>query len=120
MKRIVSLIITTAALAGCVSSQEIPLAMNAYQLEVSGTGRWGASAVPRETLRRAAQLTLEKGFTHFILEGATMQTGSTYAGQVSMVPVVARTRSNSVTVRMYRIGENQNALDARQILRTSE
>ena len=116
MKRLISLPIVAAALVGCVSSQEIPLAVNAYQLEVSGTGRWAANAVPKETLRRAAQLTLEKGFTHFILAGATMQTGSTYAGQVSVIPVVAKTRSNSVTVRMYQAGENPNALEARRIL----
>ncbi|WP_309084559.1 hypothetical protein [Chelativorans sp.] len=118
MQKLLLLLGLAAGLAGCVSTQEIPLSMNTYQLEVSGTGRFGAGAVPQATLRRAAELTLEKGFTHFILGGATMQTAHTYAGQASVVPIIATTRSNSVTVRMYRPGENANALDARTILDT--
>ncbi|WP_034658714.1 hypothetical protein [Chelativorans sp. J32] len=118
MRKLPILISLAVALAGCVSTQEIPLSVNSYQLEVSGTGRFGAGAVPQATLKRAAELTLEKGFTHFTLGGATMQTAHTYAGQASFVPLIATTRSNSVTVRMFRPGENPNALDARTILAT--
>ena len=118
MQKLLLALGAAVGLAGCVSTQEIPLSANSYQLEVSGTGRFGAGAVPQTTLRRAAELTLEKGFTHFVLGSATMQTAHTYAGQASIVPLIATTRSNSVTVRMFRPGENPNALDARSILQT--
>lgn len=103
-------------LAGCVSSQEIPLSANAYRLEVSGTGRFGAGAVPQETLKRAARLTLSKGYTHFILDDPAMQTGKVYAGTVNGFPAMAQTRSTSVTVTMYRAGENSRALEAKAVL----
>ncbi|NGO52227.1 hypothetical protein [Allomesorhizobium camelthorni] len=96
-----------ATLGGCVSSQEIPLSANVYRLEVGGTGRFGASAIPQQTIKPAAQITLGKDFTHFVLEDAAMQKGRTCAGQSSIGPMMATTRSTSVTVMMYRPGENR-------------
>ncbi len=88
------------ALAGCTSTQEIPLSANRVQLEVSGTGRLGAGAVPQQTLRRAAEVTLREGYTHFVLESPQTQTGRVFAGVTYGQPMLATTRTNSVTVVM--------------------
>lgn len=110
--------IALLALGGCVSSQEIPLSANTYRLEVSGSGRIGAGNVPNQVLKKAAALTVSKGYTHFVLIDADTQTGRTFAGYSSVGPMLATTRSSAVTVVMYRPGQNANALEAATILGT--
>lgn len=58
-------------LAGCVQTQELPLAKNVVRLETQGNGIIGASSATNETLRRAAEVTLKNGYTHFVLADAS-------------------------------------------------
>ena len=127
------------AVAGCVQTQEMPLAANVYRLDSSGSGLIGASRVPTVTLRRAAELTISKGYTHFVLADAGMQSGARQIGNTPIYgsttanvygnigsanttihggqPIYARTARAGVTVVMYAGGDKPgNSLDAAQVL----
>jgi len=118
--------------AGCVQTQEMALSQNVYQLQVSGSGLIAASQVPGSTQVKAAELTLAKGYTHFILDNASLQSGSRIVGTTPVYgsvgpygavnlyggqPVRAPTSSASVTVRMFTAKDRPaNALDARAVI----
>ena len=127
------------AVAGCVQTQEMPLAANVYRLESSGSGLIGASRVPTATLQRAAELTISKGYTHFLLTDAGMQSGARQIGNTPIYgsttanvygstgfanttifggqPIYARTARAGVTVVMYGVDDRpENALDAAQVI----
>lgn len=114
-------------LAGCVTTQELPLAPNAVRLDTEARGLlFTGQAVP-QTMRRAAQATLDRGYTHFKLEGASLGQGREFGGvTVSRVGNTFLASSNNVptaragvTVIMFRATEAgaQGAFDARQVLR---
>jgi hypothetical protein len=54
----------SAVAAGCVSTQETPLAPNMVRLDVAPSG---APFIREATLRRAAELTLRNGYSAFRL-----------------------------------------------------
>lgn len=114
--RILFLLLPLLAMAACVSTQEIPLSQNSFQLEVSGSGLVASAAVPDQVLQRAAQGTLQRGYTHFELVNPTTSTDRRFAGLTSAnTAIMQRTRSTSVTVMMFQEGQNSNAIDARTI-----
>lgn len=79
--RLLFIAIPLAALvAGCVSTSEMQVAPNAYQLETNAGGLVFMGSAGPQTLKRAAELTVAKGYTHFRLEGTGLQTGSQVAG----------------------------------------
>jgi hypothetical protein len=53
-----------APMAGCLATQELPLAPNMVRLDINGSM---APFVDKATLRRAAELTLESGYSAFRL-----------------------------------------------------
>ena len=72
-------LLTTA----CIHTQEMPLAPNVVRLDTQASGLLFTSQAAPKTLRRAAELTLQKGYTHFRLDQAQMAQGSELAGVYS-------------------------------------
>src|SRR5271165_2459145 len=70
-------------LSGCVSTQELPLAPNVVRLDTHASGRLFVGQATSQTMRRAAELTLQNGYSHFRLEDAQMSRGSQFAGVYS-------------------------------------
>jgi hypothetical protein len=62
--------------AGCINTQEMPLAPNVVRLDTHASGLLFAGQAAPQTLHRAAELTLQNGYTHFRLEQATVAQGS--------------------------------------------
>lgn len=78
MKWVVALV--ALGLAGCVSTSEMQLAPNVYRLETNAQGALFVGQSGNQTLKRAAELTLKNGYTHFKLEDAGFGTGSQVVG----------------------------------------
>ena len=120
---------------GCVQTSELPLAENVVLIRATGlSSNWithmvVAEQVPTQTLRRAAQATIDRGYTHFRIKNATSQ--ATYVGNT---PLRGHVMGNSVMVSggnpitstdivlmivMYREGEKgaRGAIDAHFTLR---
>jgi hypothetical protein len=71
------------ALAGCISTQEMPLAPNVVRIDTQARGiLFTGQAIP-QTMRAAAQATLARGYTHFKFADAGVQQGSVVTGAVS-------------------------------------
>jgi hypothetical protein len=66
--------------ASCVQTTEMPLAPNVVRLETTGGGLIGRSEVPKQTMRKAAELTLEKGYSHFKFADPSVNSRSEIAG----------------------------------------
>lgn len=78
-------------LSGCVQTQELPLAKNVIRLETQGSGVIGASSASSETIRRAAEVTIRSGYTHFILVDASRSQSERLVG---FTPGYSRTNFN--------------------------
>jgi hypothetical protein len=60
---------------GCVTTQEMPLAPNVVRLDTHAMGAvFTGQAVP-QTMRRAAELTLQNGYAYFRLDQPEMSQG---------------------------------------------
>jgi hypothetical protein len=68
----------------------MPLAPNAVRLDAQASGLLFTGKVAPTTMPRAAELSLQKGFTHFRLEQAAMVQGSELAGVYSSASVSGR------------------------------
>jgi|SRR5271165_572641 len=130
-------------LSGCVSTQELPLAPNVVRLDTHASGALFAGQATGQTMRRAAELTLQNGYTHFRLEDAQLSHGSQFAGVYSSgtgsafatgygnaayvtgyssgfsTPIYRPTIDVGVTVVMFHAGDPgaKNAFDAAEVLR---
>jgi hypothetical protein len=129
-------------LAGCISTQEMPLAPNVVRIDTQSRGLlFTGQTVPR-TMRAAAKATLDRGYSHFKFSDAAMNQGSVVAGVVgssntnfngtygqgymsgnsntfgSANVVHAPTASAAATVIMFHANEvgAQGAFDAAQVL----
>jgi hypothetical protein len=71
------------ALAGCVSTQELPLAPNVVRLDTHASGALFAGQATGQTMKRAAEITLQNRYSHFRLEEAQLSHGSQFAGMSS-------------------------------------
>jgi hypothetical protein len=120
----------------------MPLAPNVVRLDTHASGLLFADKASSVTMHRAAELTLQNGFTHFRFEQAQVSQGSQLAGIYSSsngsaygtafgnsafvtgsstglaTPVYRPTADVGVTVVMFHAGEPGavGAFDARQIL----
>jgi hypothetical protein len=72
-----------AVTTACVSTQELTLAPNVVQLDTHASGALFAGQATTQTMKRAAELTLQNGYTHFRLENAHMSQGSQLAAVYS-------------------------------------
>ena len=79
----VAAMLACAGLAGCVTTQELPLAPNVVRLDTHASGALFAGQATSQTMKRAAEVTLQNGYTHFRLEDAQMAHGSQFAGVYS-------------------------------------
>ena len=77
--------------AGCIHTQELPLAPNVVRLDTQASGLLFAGQATTQTMRRAAELTLQNGYTHFRFEQAELAQGSQLAGVYGVADLLAET-----------------------------
>jgi len=132
-----------AALSACIRTQEMPLAPNVVRLDTQASGLLFAGQATGQTMRRAAELTLQNGYSHFRLDQVGMGQGSEVSGVYSSqtgnasayamgntvyangtssgfaTPIRRPTASVGVTVIMFHADDAgaQGAFDAAQVLR---
>lgn len=140
MERI-TLAFALIALTGCVniSESEMALSQNVYQIDLNARGRFGVDAAPKRAQQRAAELTISKGYTHYIVQRSGTQGGSVYAGNMPTysntnvnvignsayattntlggAPIIMPTSQTSIVVVMFKAPNiPSNALDASKML----
>lgn len=97
-EKVAAVSLLAAALAGCISTQEIPLAPNMVRLDTKASGLLLAGQATNQTMRRAAELTLQNGHTHFGFEQASLQQGSQLSGVYSTADATVYGNSNVATM----------------------
>jgi hypothetical protein len=122
-------------LAGCITTQEMPLSPNSVRLDTSAKGLLFTGQAVSQTMRRAAELTLQNGYSYFRLDQAQTAQGSELAGVYSSgsasvygnafgataygsgfsTPIMAPTANVGVTVIMFHTNE-AGAFDAKTVL----
>jgi hypothetical protein len=70
--RSICLVAPALALAACVTTQEMPLAPNVVRLDTHASGDMFGEDAPGQTMRRAAEVTLQNRFSYFQLQQAQM------------------------------------------------
>lgn len=131
------------SLAACATTSELPLAPNVVRLDTQASGLLFTSAAGAITMKKAAQITLARGYSHFRIEQASMATGSrvtgvyanttgwgstsfsgntassTFGGSTIYTPMRAPTANVGVTVVMFRANEAgaKGAWDAAYVLK---
>lgn len=127
--------------SGCIRTTEMPLAANVVRIQTEAHGALFTGQTQKQTMRKAAELTLARGYTHFKLTDTSMESGQEFVGMTSStanttydrrgrtvygnttytpgVPMYDETATAGATVVMYRAGEPgaADALDAAEILR---
>jgi hypothetical protein len=135
-------IVPLLALAGCISTQEMPLAPNMVRIDTHASGFLFTGQTVPQTMRAAAKASLDRGYTHFKFADAGLQQGSVVTGVVgsenanfsgtyghgfasgnassfgSSSVVRAPTVAAAVTVIMFRATDPaaKDAFDAQQVL----
>jgi hypothetical protein len=71
------------ALAGCITTQEMPLAPNVVRIDTQSRGLLFTGQTVPQTMRAAAKATLDRGYSHFKFADASLQQGSVVAGTVA-------------------------------------
>ncbi|WP_018900315.1 hypothetical protein [Rhizobium sp. 2MFCol3.1] len=133
----------SVALASCATTSEMPLAPNMVRLDTQASGLIFTSAAGAITMKKAAEATIKRGYTHFRLEQAQTASGSrfvgmntygsgtaqasvygntaygSYSGSTFSTPVYAPTAQIGVTVIMFRANEAgaRGAFDAADVLK---
>jgi hypothetical protein len=74
--------VTALALAGCISTQEMPLAPNVVRIDTKAGGLLFTGQTVPTTMRTAAKATLDRGYTHFKFADASLQQGSELVGNI--------------------------------------
>ena len=87
-----------SGLAGCVTTSEMPLAKNVWQVSTESQGTLFVGQADKSTMKRAAELTIAQGYDHFIIQNPQTQTGSV---QVGNMPVTANTNVNVIGNTAY-------------------
>ena len=60
--------IALVVLAGCATTSEMPLAPNVVRLDTQASGALFVGSAPSITMKKAAEATLARGYSHFRLE----------------------------------------------------
>jgi hypothetical protein len=126
MRTLLTMMTAAVVLTGCITTQEMPLAPNVVRLDTQSRGFLFTGQTVPQTMRAAAKATLDRGYTHFRLEGVGMGQGSQVAGVVvsgngsfaTATPVNAPTANVGATVVMFHANEPgaQGAFEAQQVL----
>ena len=132
----------SAALASCATTSEMPLAPNAVRLDTNASGLIFTSSAGAITMKKAAEATLRRGYSHFRIEQAQTAQGSRFVGmntqssgfgQASVygntaygnynstsfsTPMYAPTARIGITVVMFHANESgaSGAFDAKDVL----
>jgi hypothetical protein len=114
-------------LAGCISTQEMPLSPNMVRIDTQARGALFVGQAVPATMRAAAQATLARGYTHFKLadpelgQGSELSGGSYYGGSYGGNFSFRRARlaSSAATVIMFHADEPgaKDAFSAEEVLR---
>ena len=80
MRKFIAAIIAGLGVSACVSTQEMPLAPNEVRLDTHAAGALFTGQAAGVTMRRAAELTLQNGYSYFRLEQASVSQGTQLAG----------------------------------------
>lgn len=141
--KIIATAFLCAALSSCATTSEMPLAQNMVRLDTNASGLIFTSAAGAITMKKAAEATIRRGYTHFRLEQAQTSQGSrlvgvntqssgfgqvnaygntaygNYSGSSFSSPVYAPTAQIGVTVIMFRADEAgaRGAFDAADVLK---
>ena len=62
-----------SGLAGCVTTSEMPLAKNVWQVSTESQGTLFVGQADKSTLKRAAELTIAQGYDHFVIQNPQMR-----------------------------------------------
>lgn len=143
MKRVIMSVLLSAALVtSCATTSEMPLAQNMVRLDTNASGLIFTSAAGAITMKKAAEATLRRGYTHFRVEQAQTASGSrfvgmntygsgtaqasvygntaygSYSGSSFSTPMYAPTAQIGVTVVMFHANEAgaRGAFDAADVL----
>lgn len=81
--------------SGCVSTNELQLSENVWRLQSSGQGLLAQGRTGDALFKRAAELTLRQGYTHFTIGNPNTASSTTTGG---FTPVQANVVGNSVFV----------------------
>ena len=73
-------VLVGASVSGCIRTQEMPLAPNVVRLDTQASGLLFAGQSSTRTMQRAAELTLQGGYTHFRFDQVQTAQGSRLAG----------------------------------------
>lgn len=136
MRAVFAVAVVCLGLSGCFRSTEMQTSANTYQLHTEASGLLYQGKAGQENLRKAAELTLKSGYTHFKLEGAAIGQGQQYAGNTPGsvnvygntailnpgAPIMVPTSQATATVVMFRQGDPgfPGSLDAALILRQAQ
>lgn len=130
-------------LSGCVSQSEMALSNNVYKIDVDAQGLISMAMAKGQIQQRVAELTLAKGFTHYIIQAAGTQNSTIYAGHTPVYgnttvnvfgntayanttytggqPINIPTSQTSVIVTMFKAPDvPASAIDAAQVLAASK
>lgn len=133
----------SVALASCATTSEMPLAPNMVRLDTQASGLIFTSAAGAITMKKAAEATIKRGYTHFRIEQAQTASGSrfvgmntygtgtaqasvygntaygNYSGTSISTPMYAPTAQIGVTVIMFHANEAgaRGAFDAAEVLK---
>ena len=132
MRAVWAVAVVCLGLGGCFRSSEMQTSANTFQLQTEARGLLFAGRAGQENLKKAAELTLKNGYTHFRLEGASLAQGRQYVGSTPGTvnvygntavvnpgaPIMAPTSQANATVVMFRQGDPgfQGSLDAAAVL----
>lgn len=78
-----TILLTSSCLAACVSTQVMPVAPNAVQINTQASGLLSRGKAVPETMVAAAKETLSRGYTHFKFSSASSGQGSEVYGATS-------------------------------------
>jgi len=143
MKQLILTIAAITSLTACATTNEMPLAPNVVRLDTQASGLLFAGPAGQITMKKAAEATLKRGYTHFRLVQANTSQGrqlvgvntynngtfnasqygnnisGSYNGFGSATPMYAPTANVGVTVIMFRKNEpgSKGAWDAATVLK---
>ena len=112
------------SMQACATTNEMAVAPNKVRLDTHASGLAFVGSASSMTMKRAAETTLARGYTHFSLEDASMSSGRQVAGinarangfgGIYASPVMAPTANVGVTVVMFR-GATPGAWSAKDVL----
>jgi hypothetical protein len=123
--RTIQIGLLASVLAGCITTQEMPLAPNVVRIDTQAGGLLFTGQTVPQTMRAAAKATLAAGYTHFRFSDASSEVGTRSSMACSWgrygggCGEVGRPVSQvGVTVTMFHAKEPgaAGAFDAQQVL----